>query len=52
MSGHISHEQKYLMYQKGELSLKKAWSIFKKHLGENHRTVGDCLYALGILNKH
>jgi len=40
------------MYQKADLSLQKACEIYRKNLGPNHRTVGDCLYAMGLLNKH
>jgi hypothetical protein len=30
----------------------KACEMFKMHLGTYHRTVGDCLFALGVLNKN
>lgn len=46
------HESKYLMFQKAEMCLKKACELYKRHLGPTHRTVGDCLYAGGVLNKH
>jgi hypothetical protein len=41
-----------LMFTKAELSIYKACEIYKKHLGLNHRAVGDCLFSVALLYKH
>ena len=40
------------MFQKSEISFKKAMLIYSRKLGNSHKTVGDCLFSIGILYKH